>query len=240
VKHQVHCWKISFDTLVGFPEVVDSLHKMQDIYDEELAKMEAEEHGFHESALHGVEHGLKRFMVFVVLFLFTWANAGVKIEDAPGALAFKILISLFLGKFIGIVAMGKLAEKFIAPFPKGVTSRELIVTGCIAAIGMTIALFISVEAFGDCPTLMKDAKLGSLFSLLGFPIAFGVGIALKVHNGDSALAHATEMHDMDDILYDEVHKDVKAEALKLAAKSMSVKNLQPAREPDPTAATPQP
>ena len=105
---------------------------------------------------------------------------------------------------------------------------------------MTIALFISVEAFGDCPTLMKDAKLGSLFSLLGFPIAFGVGIALKVHNGDSALAHATEMHDMDDILYDEVHKDVKAEALKLAAKSMSVKNLQPAREPDPTAATPQP
>ena len=51
----MHCWKISLDTLVGFPDVVDSLHKMQDIYDEELAKMEAEEHGFHESALHGVE-----------------------------------------------------------------------------------------------------------------------------------------------------------------------------------------
>ena len=50
---------------------------------------------------------------------------------------------------------------------------------------------------------MQDAKLGSLFSLLGFPIAFGVELALKVHNGDSALAHATEMHDMDDILYDE-------------------------------------
>ena len=54
-----------------------------------------------------------------------------------------------------------------------------------------------------CPALMQDAKLGSLFSLLGFPIAFGVELALKVHNGDSALAHATEMHDMDDILYDE-------------------------------------
>ena len=54
---------------------------------------------------------------------------------------------------------------------------------------------------------MQDAKLGSLFSLLGFPIAFGVELALKVHNGDSALAHATEMHDMDDILYDEVRKD---------------------------------
>jgi hypothetical protein len=38
-----------------------------------------------------------------------WANAGVKIEGAPGALAFKILLSLFLGKFLGIVAMGKLA-----------------------------------------------------------------------------------------------------------------------------------
>ena len=88
---------------------------------------------------------------------------------------------------------------------------------------------------------MQDAKLGSLFSLLGFPIAFGVGLALKVHNGDSALAHATEMHDMDDILYDEVHKDVKAEALKMAAKSMSsVDFSQSARESEPAAATSQP
>jgi hypothetical protein len=62
-----------------------------------------------------------------------------------------------------------------------------------------------------------------------------------VHNGDSALDHATEAHDMDDILYDEVHKDVKAEALKLAARSMSSVDFSPsAREPDPAAAAPQP
>jgi|EP01047_Picozoa_sp_COSAG01_P081067 Na+/H+ antiporter NhaA len=55
--------------------------------------------------MHGFEHGLKRFMVFVVLFCFTTANAGVKINEAPGPLAFTIWLSLFLGKFGGIVLM---------------------------------------------------------------------------------------------------------------------------------------
>ena len=94
-------------------------------------------------------------------------------------------------------------------------TKELIVIGLIAAIGMTIALFVSVEAYRACPALgtldltsacglkinktnctvaEADAKLGSLMSVLAFPIAAAVGCVLNVHV-DSGKKSAANVND---------------------------------------------
>ena len=46
----------------------------------------------------------------------------------------------------------------------------------------------------DCPDMMKDAKLGSFFSVFGFPIAFVTSLLLRLHGvtlaqGDTVILH---------------------------------------------------
>lgn len=180
---EVKVWDISFNELLKHQSIREELEIMQAAFDKAMLDEEHHRDDFHASTMHGFEHGLKRFMVFVVLFLFACANAGVTIKTTPGPLALTISASLLFGKFIGILFMANLSHYFIAPCPEGVGFKELIVIGLIAAIGMTIALFISVEAFASCPELEADAKLGSLFSVAFFPLAALVGQILKVNNG---------------------------------------------------------
>lgn len=179
-KEESKCWDVSFNDLLGFPHVHNELELMRAAFNASMKAEETFEDDFHASAMHGFEHGLKKFMVFVVLFLFACANAGVTIKTTPGPLALTIAASLLLGKFFGIVFMALMANRYVAPFPAMLGNKEIVVIGLIASIGMTIALFISVEAFNSCPALEADAKLGSLFSVLFFPIAMIVGCVLDV------------------------------------------------------------
>jgi hypothetical protein len=111
-----------------------------------------------------------------------------------------------------------LADKFIAPCPARVGLKELIVIGIIAAIGMTIALFVSVEAYRSCPGLEADAKLGSLMSVLCFPIAAAVGLGLKVHV-DSGKKSAGNVNDAIESMFliEEHQHDAEAHAIAAAA-----------------------
>jgi hypothetical protein len=152
-----------------------------------------------------------------VLFLFACANAGVTIKTSPGPLALTISASLLVGKFFGIVFMATMADRFIAPCPDMVGFKEILVIGLIAAIGMTIALFISVEAFNTCPELEADAKLGSLFSVAFFPLAMLAGYLLdvKIEGGES---HSNVSDAIEDALYVNTHHESATErALEAAA-----------------------
>ena len=65
--------------------------------------------------------------------------------------------------------------------PPSITLKEIFVVSICASIGLTVALFVSGQAFTDSQ-LQSDAKVGSLMSLmLGFIAVcvgkcFGVGI----------------------------------------------------------------
>jgi hypothetical protein len=214
----VKCWDVSFQDLLAFPHVHNELETMRSAFDATMKAEETFEDDFHNSAMHGFEHGLKKFMVFVVLFLFACANAGVTIKTTPGPLALTISASLLIGKFFGIVFMATVADRFIAKSPDMVGFKEILVIGLIASIGMTIALFISVEAFATCPALEADAKLGSLFSVAFFPLAMIVGCFLnvKITGGES---HASNVSDaIEDALYVNAHAESATErALEAAA-----------------------
>jgi Na+:H+ antiporter, NhaA family len=113
------------------------------------------------SPLHQFEHQLKRF-VDLGLFFFAFTQAGVTLADV-GALSWLVLGALVIGKTAGIALFGAAAIRLGFPLPARMGTRELAVTGYIAALGLTVALFVASAAFVD-PVLLGQAKMGALLS----------------------------------------------------------------------------
>ena len=113
------------------------------------------------SPLHQFEHQLKTF-VDVGLFFFAFTNAGVELAGI-GPMTWLILGSLIIGKTVGITLLGLLATLAGFPLPNGMGVRDLVLAGFIAALGLTVALFVASAAFVD-PLLLGQAKMGALFS----------------------------------------------------------------------------
>jgi len=51
------------------------------------------------------------------------------------------------------------------PPPKGMGKLTVLIIGFIASAGLTVALFVSGEAFADTPELASQAKMGALFTV---------------------------------------------------------------------------
>ncbi len=80
-----------------------------------------------------------------------------------------MLGSLIVGKTVGVTLFGLLAERLGFELPVGMTRVDLAVAGFIAALGLTVALFVASAAYLE-PGLQGQAKMGALLS-------GGVGIA---------------------------------------------------------------
>ncbi len=130
------------------------------------------------SPLHLFEHNLKAFVDFG-LFFFAYANAGVAFSGI-GPMTWCILGGLVIGKTIGITLMGWLGTKLGFPLPDGAHFRQLVMAGFIAALGLTVALFVSGAAFPDGSALQGQAKMGALFSAGVAFIAIPLGRLFKM------------------------------------------------------------
>ncbi|MEE8580550.1 MAG: Na+/H+ antiporter NhaA, partial [Myxococcota bacterium] len=79
-----------------------------------------------------------------------------------------ILAGLVIGKTAGVTMFGLLAVRLGFPLSERMGFRELIMAGFIAALGLTVALFVAAAAFID-PVFQGQAKMGAVFSgLVGF------------------------------------------------------------------------
>jgi NhaA family Na+:H+ antiporter len=129
------------------------------------------------SPLHQFEHQTKAFVDFGLLF-FAFANAGVELADV-GPLTWIVLGSLVVGKTVGVGLFGWIAGLAGFALPEGMSRRDLLVAGFIAALGLTVALFVAAEAYLD-PVLQGQAKMGALLSgavgLASVPVARALGI----------------------------------------------------------------
>ena len=141
-------------------------------------------HGHNHSTLENFEHDLKAFVDFG-LFFFAFANAGVPMSEANG-LTWILLASLIFGKTIGIVGCSWFATKIGFPLPQGMRMAHLFVTGLIAALGLTVALFVSGQAFAT-PELQGAAKMGAVFSAGVALLAWIAAELLGIRPGDSLL-----------------------------------------------------
>jgi NhaA family Na+:H+ antiporter len=140
---------------------------------EELAHELHVEH----SPLHQFEHQLKLPVDFG-LFFFAFTQAGVALADV-GPMTWLILGSLVIGKLVGITGFGLLARQLGFPLPDRMGVRELAMAAYVAALGLTVALFVASAAFVE-PTLLGQGKMGALFSGFVGLSAVAVGRALRM------------------------------------------------------------
>lgn len=103
--------------------------------------------------LQKIEHGLFPFVYFVIMPLFAFANAGLKIEDnfwssLAEPIGLGIILGLIVGKMLGISLVSRLMVALgVAQLPEGSSWKQIYGTSILAGIGFTMSLFISELAF---------------------------------------------------------------------------------------------
>jgi Na+:H+ antiporter, NhaA family len=128
------------------------------------------------SPLERFEAGLHPWVGFAIMPVFALANAGVTIEpsDFTHPVAVAVLVSLFVGKPVGILLFSWLAVRLgVARLPRDLGWGAIVGGGFLAGIGFTMALFIAGLALEG--GLLDAAKLGVL---TGSVISGAAGIGL--------------------------------------------------------------
>jgi len=134
--------------------------------------------------LNMIEHALKH-PVEIILFFFGLLNAGVEFASM-GSPTWLVLAGLLIGKPVGILLFGYLAaHPMRLGLPAGMRTIDLLVIGCVAAIGFTVSLFVASVAFDATVQLegirVQDAaKMGALFSFAAAIIAIVAGKVCRV------------------------------------------------------------
>jgi NhaA family Na+:H+ antiporter len=132
--------------------------------------------------LHDLVGKLKFSVVFLIMPIFAFANAGVPLTglglgDMLHPVTSGIALGLLIGKPIGITLLVYIAVRSgLARLPDKSTWLQVVGVAFIAGIGFTMSLFIGVLAFGD-GELMNKVRLGVL---LGSTLAALGGIAVLI------------------------------------------------------------
>ena len=149
-----------------------------------------------DDTLNEFEHWWKD-PVELILGLFGLANAGVAFSAVGGG-TWAVLAGLIIGKPLGITLFTWLAQKlFRLEIPGGMNYRHVVTLGMVAAIGFTVALFVSTAAFGGgkAPVEILDSvKMGALGSFGAAILAILLGRSLGIRpqkSLDEALANVT-------------------------------------------------
>jgi len=135
-----------------------------------------------EAPAERVLHALHPWIVYAIVPLFAFANAGValgglSVSDVLHPVPVGIALGLFLGKQIGIFSFAWLLVKAgIAQLPARTSWLQMYGASVICGIGFTMSLFISSLAFSESAAALQGVDrlgilAGSLFSaVLGYLI----------------------------------------------------------------------
>ena len=134
-------------------------------------------HGGH-GVLEQFEHQLKPFVDYG-LFVFAFANAGVAFTSI-GWVTMMVLASLIVGKAIGVTLFSWIASRMGFPLPPGMGVRHLVVTGVVAGLGLTVALFVAGKAFPADSPFQEPGKMGAVLSIGASLVAYVLGRLLHV------------------------------------------------------------
>jgi Na+:H+ antiporter, NhaA family len=132
--------------------------------------------------LHDLVGKLKFSVVFLIMPIFAFANAGVPLTglglgDMLHPVTSGIALGLLIGKPIGITLLVYIAVRSgLARLPDKSSWLQVVGVAFIAGIGFTMSLFIGVLAFGD-GDLMNKVRLGVL---LGSTLAALGGVAVLI------------------------------------------------------------
>ena len=157
--------------------IIDKMHTNREvdghwfsifIKPEHLNNVQELETACHDVAtpLQRMEHALLPSVIFGILPLFAFFNAGLSFQNmSVGAAVFNpvtlgCFIGLLIGKPIGISLASYVAVRLgVATLPINVKWDHIIGAGMLGGIGFTMSLFISGLSFTD-PYLLNCSKLG--------------------------------------------------------------------------------
>lgn len=149
------------------------------------------EKGGAKSISYKLQHWLHKPVAFFILPIFALANTAIIFESDIAAVfaanyGIGIAAGLIVGKPLGILALCLIAVYTgICKLPPGIKWAHLIGAGCLAGIGFTMSIFITLLAFEDA-VIINNSKLVILFSslfagLLGFIV---LRLTLKKISGE--------------------------------------------------------
>ena len=128
------------------------------------------------SPLQDLEDSLHPLVNYLIVPLFAFANAGIYFGDLDAGMVFQgislaIIVSLVLGKFLGIFFFSWATIKMkLAPMPEGASWLTMASISLLGGIGFTVSLFIANLSFGTGDPIMSqlldNAKLGILIASL--------------------------------------------------------------------------
>lgn len=148
---------------------------------EHLNAVQAMELACHKvvTPLQRLEHTLHPWVVYLILPIFAFFNAGLPFHDMPGTSAaihpvtLGCALGLFVGKPIGVTLASYIAVRTgVATLPANVQWAHILGAGMLGGIGFTMSLFISELSFMDAQ-LLNYSKLGILS---GSILSAGVGL----------------------------------------------------------------
>jgi Na+:H+ antiporter, NhaA family len=140
-----------------------------------LDSPEAGHNNASDSALFRLENALGLWVAFIVLPAFGFANAGVSLagmnlEMMFAPLSLGIVLGLFVGKQLGIMAFIVAGSRAgIVHLPGDATWRQIYGVAILCGIGFTMSLFIALLAFHEQQQIAATklaVLLGSLLSAL--------------------------------------------------------------------------
>lgn len=117
--------------------------------------------------LQRLENGMHPLVVFVIMPIFAFSNAGVTIGEGfldkiGSPVAVGVFAGLLVGKVVGVYGASSLVIKMKwSKLPEGMNNLHLLGAGFLTAIGFTMSLFITGLAFTD-EVYNIQAKLGIL------------------------------------------------------------------------------
>lgn len=121
------------------------------------------------SPLQELEDSLHAVVNYFILPLFAFANAGILLIGTPVSSLFEgvsiaIIISMVVGKFVGIFSFSWLTVKLgFAPMPAHSNWKMIASIALLGGIGFTVSLFIATLSFGgslQMADILNHAKLG--------------------------------------------------------------------------------
>ncbi|PZQ16200.1 MAG: Na+/H+ antiporter NhaA [Ancylobacter novellus] len=130
-----------------------------------------------DSPLHRLEHALHRFVPFVIIPIFGFANAGVSFagmtaEALANHLTLGVALGLLFGKLVGVFGSAALVIQLgWADLPARASWPQLLGVSLLCGIGFTMSLFIGLLAFADNPALQNEVKVGILLGSLAAGLA---------------------------------------------------------------------
>ncbi len=120
-----------------------------------------------KSPLHALENALTPYVLYLIVPIFAFANAGVDLSniafaDLLGPVPLGITGGLVVGKLIGVFGMTFILVKIgVARLPEGTGWVHILGLSLLAGIGFTMSLFIGGLSFEN-PEVMNLVRLGVL------------------------------------------------------------------------------